>query len=117
MTSRMKYPVYIGLALSLMMTLAGLQTRVLADDDDDDRCCPRPIVTQPVCCPAPAPVISCPAPAPVISCPAPAPVVSYPVTTTGFSCPSGYGYGAGYGYGYPHRRFRRVGHYRWGYDD
>src|SRR6266508_945315 len=97
MTSRMKYPVCIGLALSLMMTLAGFQTRVLADHDDDDCCCPRPIISQPVCCPAPAPVISCPAPAPVVSCPA-----GY-----GYGYGTGYGCGTGYGDGYPHRRLHR----------
>jgi hypothetical protein len=74
MTSKTRYPVFIGMAMLLAMTLAGFQTRVLADHDDD-RCCPRPVVSCPTC-PAPAPIItvSCPAPRPVISCPAPCPV-------------------------------------------
>jgi len=97
--SRMKYPVFIGLALSLMMTLAGFQTRALAHhhDDDDDCCCPMPIVSQPVCCPAPAPVISCPAPA-----------ISGPFPTAGFCCPDGY---------QNHRRLYRRGFSRWGWWD
>ena len=119
MTSRMKYPVFVGLALSLMMTLTGFQTSVLADDDDDDFCCPRPVVMQPVCCPAPAPVISCPAPAPVISCPAPAPVISCPAPCPGMGAgfyPSAYPYG--FNQGFHHRRFRRGGYWRgWDYDD
>lgn len=81
--SRIKYPIFMGLALFLMMTLAGFQSNALAGGDD---CCPKPVVL----CPAPAPVVSCPAPvvscpvrvvscpAPVISCPAPAPVISCP---------------------------------------
>jgi hypothetical protein len=112
MTSRTKHFVFIGLALSLMMTLAGFQTSVLADDDDDC-CCPRPIMVQPVCCPAPAPVISCPAPAPVISCPAPAPVISCPAPV--FSCPVPTA-GFSYPYDYPDRRRYRLGRRPWAND-
>ncbi|MCG3164102.1 MAG: hypothetical protein JMDDDDMK_05574 [Acidobacteria bacterium] len=73
MTSKMRNPFLVGLAL-LFMTLAGFQTGAFAKDDDD--CCPRRVyypAPQPICCPAPQPVC-CPAPQPVC-CPAPQPVV------------------------------------------
>lgn len=129
MTSRKKYPVFIGLAMFLMMAMAGFQTSVLADDDD---CCPRPVA----CCPAPAPVIACPvpvvacpAPVRVVSCPAPAPVitcqvttsvVSCPVTTPGIFRPYGYRSGFGYGFGYPYSRrafFRDNDDFWYDYED
>ncbi|MGE0126871.1 MAG: hypothetical protein AB7U82_02110 [Blastocatellales bacterium] len=88
MMSRIKKPFLVGLAL-LFMTLAGSQSGVLANYDDDDDCCPRPVIypaPQPICCPAPQPVISCPAPQPVI-CPAPQPVIC-PAPQPVITCPA-----------------------------